>query len=135
MYAAPGMYETNTADYKKNVDYKSIIQQHKDYFAVQMPPGRYEAAQDRSQNSTTSFWIRQYVGKDNTAVNHIQAGRVLRDSGKFKARKIELLGALGRYEKAHKLDTQDGNEYASVHADRRLIVGLPMFVHNTTRGG
>lgn len=77
-----------------------------------MLPGRYEQAQERSQSSISGFWIRQYSDTERTGTNHLEAGLALRDSGKFKARRIRLLKAMGRYHEAHKLDAQDGNEYA-----------------------
>jgi hypothetical protein len=116
MNAALRMQTTHAADYKKNVDYKSITQQHKDYFAGQMLPGKYEPTQQRSQSSISNFWIRHYADKNKQGPNHLEAGIALRDSGKFKARRISMLKAMGRHNEASELAARAGNYYAVVQA-------------------
>ena len=111
MHAALRMQSTHAADYKKNVDYKSITQQHNAYFAGQMLPGRYEPAQQRSQSSISNFWIRHYADKNKQGPKHLEAGIALRDSGKFKARRVNMLKAMGRYDEANELSARAGNEY------------------------
>ena len=111
MQAALRMQSTHAADYKKNVDYKSITQRHNDYFAGQMLPGRYEPAQQRSQSSISNFWIRHYADKNKQGPKHLEAGIALRDTGKFKARRVNMLKAMGRYDEANELSARAGNEY------------------------
>ena len=116
MKAALRMQTTHAADYKKNVDYKSITQHHNDYFAGQMLPGRYEPAPQRSQSSISNFWIRHYSDKNKQGPKHLEAGIALRDSGKFKARRINMLKAMGRHNEASELAARAGNDYGVVQA-------------------
>ena len=102
MHAALNIYNTNAVDYKKTVDYKQIAAEHTSYFAGQDLPGRHRPAPTRSQSSITGVWLNQYVklqtGSDQA--RHLKAGKALRDSGKFKTRRIKMLKAMGRHDEA-----------------------------------
>ena len=102
MHAGLNISQTSATDYKKTVDYKSITAQHTSYFAGQDLPGRYLPAPMRTQSSITGAWLNKHVkpqvGTDD--LKHNKAARALRDLGKFKTRRMNLLKAMGRHGEA-----------------------------------
>ena len=126
MNAALRLLSTRAIDYKKNIDYKVITRQHKDYFVGQMLPGRYEPAPERSQSSISNFWIRRYADADKKkkqGPDHLKAGIALRDSGKFKARRIDMLKAMGRYDEASEMEATVGEEVSGEQAGAQALNG------------